>query len=120
MNGSTYFIAEDLARGFRSAPSYEAIAKEYAEEIYRAVKKEENPGAKNNYLDTYAYATMVFEARKANPSRDKFKKMAEILENVVQTMEKELRDQDVINKLDLNELKVARAHLASARELAGE
>ena len=120
MNGSAYFVAEDLARGIRSAVSYEAIVKEYAEEIRLAVKKKGFPDEKNNFLDTYAYVTMVIEARRANPSRDKFKKMAEILENVVQTMEKEQRGQEVINKLDLNELKIVRAHLASARELAGE
>ena len=119
MNSSAYYVAEDLARDLKSAASYQAKAKQYAEEIHKAIKNKEVTGDKYNFLDTYAYATMVLEARKSNPDVNKFKKMAEILEEVVESYEIAYKDTPV-DKFDLTELKIVRAHLASARELAGE
>jgi hypothetical protein len=136
INSAAYYIAEDLGRGNEYAIPYITQLQEYAEDIKRLVDLvdsldkrviQTNPfysfveGLKYSLLDTYAYATLVLEARKPNPDYDMLKKkVVPELKRVVGNMEDAIKRRSRIEKIDLVELKVARTHLASALELAGE
>jgi hypothetical protein len=130
------FIAEDLARGIEYAAPYTTRLQEYAAQIKGFVDLIEatdkrvvraNPyysyieDSKYSLLDSYAYATLVLEARKTNPDIEMLRrKVVAELKRVVSGLEDEIRRQERVDKTDVTDLKIARAHLASALEIAGE
>jgi hypothetical protein len=119
MNNIAYCIAEALSRGVITAEAYQGRAEEYANEIYDAVNKGEVADA-YDFLDTYAYVSIVIEARKPLPDADKFKKMADILEKVVENLETKDAEVLSVKPEHLYAKTLTRSHLASARELAGQ
>jgi hypothetical protein len=118
INVAAYYIAEDLARDVKAAVSFQPLLEEYASEIYKAIQLKEDEANKHAYLDTYAYASLVLEARKVSPDVEKFKRLTFILEGVVANLELELMRSPPSSRIDLTELNIARTHLATARDLA--
>lgn len=118
-NNLAYFIAAELADGTKAAEQYAARAEELADELRLALDKSEDNENRYSYLDTYAYVTLVLEARKKEPSLATFKTMAEHLEKVVEELERSVSSGKA-SKTDISALKLARAHRAAARELAGQ
>jgi hypothetical protein len=120
MNNFAYFVAEDLARGVKDANQFEEIARDYAERLRKAVDDHDIAvaGSADDFVDTYAYTTLVLQARRPDPDVEVFKKLARKLEGVIERYE--LKARDPRNQFDASGLRIARSHLASARELAGE
>jgi hypothetical protein len=135
MNQAAYYLAEDLARGNGEVKSYTSRIKEYGREIKRVVDEVDNHTAKGNYfyvsyvkpdmyalLDTYAYATLAVEAEKPNPDYDLIRReVIDVLKRVVEHLEEQIpKYSSKIDTLGIAQLKIAQAHLASARQLVGE
>jgi hypothetical protein len=135
LNQAAYYLAEDLARGNEEAKGYTARIGEYAREIKHVVDEVDNHTAKSNYfygsyvkpdmyalLDTYAYATLVVEAEKPNPDYGLIRKeVIDVLKRVVEHVEEQIpKHSSKIDALDIAQLKIIQAHLASARQLVGE
>jgi hypothetical protein len=124
VNEIVYDLSEDLARGTQGAVSYQALAETLAGELLAAASDKDNAPYRDNFLDTYAYVSIVLEARKPDPDVNTFRKMARILENVVENQSRVLADQTssgaVVSRADLSGLRISRTHLAAARQLAGD
>lgn len=124
MNNYTYFVAEDLARGIKVASQYAATAQDYAHRLKTAVDRTDPAvgPSRDDFLDTYAYATIVLETRKQSPNLKKIRDMANLLELLVERFEAKSRDSRsrMTQQFDLAALKAVRVHYAAARDLAGE
>jgi hypothetical protein len=130
-NQLTYYLAEDLARNSAYALPYIGRIEEFSGWLKRATDVGTQSDAQTKYYavdddykyylrDTYLYADMVLEARKANPSVDHFKKLKHDFEQIVEHVEESKADVPNLRKVDLTLVKIAHAHYASARDLAGE
>jgi hypothetical protein len=131
INDLTYFLAEDLARDSPFALPYKGRAEEYAAQLERIVTNSVNRTAPDKYqylvkgdeyylMDSYVYMKMVLEARKSNPDVEKFKSFKREFQKIVERLEESAGKLPNVKKSDLTTLRIARAHLASARELSGE
>jgi hypothetical protein len=133
MNNYGYYVSEDLARGVKSAEQFAATAQDYLLRIKRAVDTGDAAAGdsddKDDFLDTYAYGTIVMEARKSTPEVETFREMSHLLAELVEHYERKLRDRDptsdsgeghLADHFDAAALKAVRVHYAAARELAGE
>jgi hypothetical protein len=121
VNDLAYYIGDSIARGIPSALNYRGQAEDYVDELYRSMDKESDPENRNEFLDTYAYVSIVLESRKTEPEPDKFRSMRATLEKVAEYFET-----TTLNTTNLEDataranLGLVRAHLAAARELAEE
>jgi hypothetical protein len=130
-NLATYYIAEDLARDNPYAIPYEARLHDYADEIKaildasdKASKDPFNVYVQNgryDFLDTYAYAMLVIEARKPNPDYDVIRKtLVPMLKSIVGYRREKISRAPQSTRRDVAQLRTSEAHLASALDLGGE
>jgi len=119
-NNLVYYAASDLAQGGKAGERYLARLEGLAEELKLSVDQNDDDENKYFYLDTYAYTAIVLEARKKEPIIDKIKNRIEDLEKVVEYLETSISNNSKVDRNDISQLNAARAHLASARELAGQ
>ncbi|HLH98828.1 MAG TPA: hypothetical protein VKW08_27265 [Xanthobacteraceae bacterium] len=133
INDGAYFLAEDVARGSSYAIPYTGQLAEYAQQIKLVMDEvDERKAAKNPFYDyvetdryslgdTYAFAVLVLEARKANPDYDMIRnKVVAELERDVEHIEESFKNAQEVDKSGRVALKTVRAHSAAALELAGE
>jgi hypothetical protein len=133
LDAMTYYVAEDLARGSKAVSSYVTRLKGYSEELKEIIDEADKNVSKSNdyysyvraekyrYLDTYAYATLILEARKSNPDHDLIKrKVVWLLEDVVEEFSAKTARSVKIDRADLAQLRIFEAHLASAKSLVGD
>jgi len=130
-NKLAIYLAEDLARESGNAFNYVARVEEYAAWLEKADDEGTKREAIDKYyavaddfryyiMDTYLYAYLVLEARKTNADVEKFRKLKAQFQQVVEHIENEAAKTPNFKKIELTLVKIVRAHLASARELAGE
>ena len=140
-NFIAYFIAEDLARGSDFVGPYVVRLQEYADDMKRIIDEPIShntrhigfyqilgQGSYDHYfpirdavLDTYAYALLVLEARKPSPDYDVIKsKVIPMLKKTSDRLHSLYENDVAIERTALYQLRVAKAHLASAREFVGE
>jgi hypothetical protein len=122
INDLAYYIGDSIARGVPAAMSYGGRAEDYADELYRSLGTEEDPENRNEFLDTYAYVSIVLESRKAVPDPDKFRRMLATLEKAAKYFEDKAEESAKLEDAATARanLAIVRAHLAAARELAEE
>jgi hypothetical protein len=123
MNEFAYSVAEELARGIETATPFEVRMVLYAKALKDIVGSDELRSIglveeEHNYIDTYAYAMIVAEARKSSPDIGVFKQMRRLLQDVVAKFEQNARDTPTRDAFQA--LNAARIHYQSARELAGD
>ncbi len=120
INTIVYGVAQDLAAGAPSVVALEPIALELAAELKRAVDKDEHNQNKGTFLDTYAFLTLVVEARKQDRDHKKINEAINILKTLVAYEEEQLKVmalQKVPTKQDYVTLKELRAHLEAGNAL---
>jgi hypothetical protein len=115
-NNLAYYVAVDLTQGGRAGERYRGRLAEFADDLDKAIKEKYDEDNRYGYMDTFAFVTTVLEAQKRDPDVERIRNMTSMLERVVEVLEDKARTYD---RVDATALKVARAHLASARELAG-
>jgi hypothetical protein len=141
-NLAAYFIAEDAARGYADAKQHLTQLQEDTEEIKRLVDRsdehlrnlDQNPldkelqDARDNYLDTYAFATLVIEAQKPDPDYNLIRsKVIPTLNRAIHHFEAdtELKEHGApqerhIDRDTLAQWRTMQEHLAAAQEFVGE
>jgi hypothetical protein len=119
INDLAYYIGDSIARGVPSAMSYKGRAEDYVEQLYRSLDSETDLENRNEFLDTYAYVSIVLESRKSVPEPDKFRRMLVTLEKAAEYFEEKAPKTDNLEDATARaNLALVRAHLAAARELA--
>ncbi len=122
-NSLTYYVAGDLVQGGKAGEGYRSRLEEFAEELRAVVKDMKDVLAdddKYSYIDSYAYATIVLEAQKKSLDLEKIKITLAELEKVVEYWGKRASDEIRADRVVINILKITRAHLSAARELANQ
>ena len=121
VNDLAYYIGDSNARGVPAALGYQGRAEDYVAELHRSLDDDGDIDDKNEFRDTYAYVSIVLEARKANPDVAKFKSMLVLLKKVSEYFEnaaaRSTKIEDAVTRYNLD---LVRSHLTAARELAEE
>ena len=117
-NYLAYYVSDDLAQGGKGGERFAARLEDMASDIKKAIERGDDEDNRYSNLDTYAYAIIVLEARKKDPNTERIRKMIAELEKVVEFLDDTVSKSITANRYDINTLKIARAHLAFARELA--